>query len=223
MPGVNTPEGVVVPAAGDTYDYLGEQRRMANSQRTIVPVADRAAADVVASAMETDGRPVSDTNPLVVYNIANRTVEVKDAGGWRGAPSGVILNKTANQGANGVSDAYSDIIWEQEVWKTSDMTHAANAAEVTITRGGTYIAMAKVGVNIAGLRTSILFAVNGADVTPTLVNARSASGDYDKALTTYMFKFNAGDIIKVRARVNSTSPVYDAATCFFSLSRQVSA
>lgn len=82
MPGVNTPEGVVVPAAGDTFDYLGEMRRKANSQRTVIPVADRAAAEVIASAMATDNRPVSDTNPLVVYRTDIGQLEVKSATGW---------------------------------------------------------------------------------------------------------------------------------------------
>ncbi|ALY10237.1 hypothetical protein SALGADO_71 [Arthrobacter phage Salgado] len=85
MAGVLSPEGVILPAGADTYDYLGEQRRMAASQRTIVPVADRTAAESVSAAMAADGRPVSDTNPLIVYNIATQSVEVKDAGGWNGS------------------------------------------------------------------------------------------------------------------------------------------
>ncbi|ATW59945.1 hypothetical protein SEA_WALTZ_68 [Arthrobacter phage Waltz] len=85
MAGITSPEGVILPAGVDMFDYLGEQRRMAASQRTIVPVADRTAADSVAAAMAADGRTVSDTNPLIVYNIASQSVEVKDGGGWNGA------------------------------------------------------------------------------------------------------------------------------------------
>lgn len=89
MPGVSTAEGVVVPAAGDTFDYLGEMRRKANSQRTVVPVADRAAAEVVAAAMATDNRPVSDTNPLVVFRLDTQRVEIKNSAGWGGPPQGI--------------------------------------------------------------------------------------------------------------------------------------
>lgn len=74
MAGVTTPEGIVIPAGGDTFDYLGEQRRMAASQRTIVPVANPAAAAVIISAMAADGRTVSATNPLVTWDDSLKTV-----------------------------------------------------------------------------------------------------------------------------------------------------
>lgn len=74
MAGVTTPEGIIIPAGGDTYDYLGEQRKMAASQRTIVPVANPAAAATIIAAMAADSRPVSATNPLVTWDDSLKTV-----------------------------------------------------------------------------------------------------------------------------------------------------
>lgn len=92
MAGVTTPEGIVIPAAGDQFDYLGEQRRMAASTRSIVPVPDRATADSVVAAMNTDGRPVSDTNPVYVHNLANKGLEFKNGEGvWRPAGPALIM------------------------------------------------------------------------------------------------------------------------------------
>lgn len=77
-----TPEKVTIPAAGDTYAYLQEQRTMAATQRTIVQVDDRTEADQIATARATDNRPVTDEDPLVVWNTADKRIEVKTAAGW---------------------------------------------------------------------------------------------------------------------------------------------
>lgn len=80
MAGFITAEGLIVAAGGDTYDYVNDQRRLAGSIRSIVPVATQAAGDTVAAAMATDGRPVSDTNPLVTWQTDNNTLVVRGAG-----------------------------------------------------------------------------------------------------------------------------------------------
>lgn len=81
-----TPEKVTVPGGGDYYDYVEEQREMVASQRTVVPVADIAEADAIAAAMAAEGRAVSDTNPLVVFNIALGEMNVKTSAGWANTP-----------------------------------------------------------------------------------------------------------------------------------------
>lgn len=100
MAGSTTPEGIVIPAGGDTFDYLGEQRRMAASQRTLVPVPDRAGGDAVASAMNTDGRPVSAANPLLAFNQATRNIEWKDGAGWSFASMFALFASTAFVGSS---------------------------------------------------------------------------------------------------------------------------
>lgn len=82
MAGFITAEGLVVAAGADTYDYVNDQRRLAGSIRSLVPAATEAGGDTIAAAMNTDGRPVSATNPLFIYNQATRNLEWKDASGW---------------------------------------------------------------------------------------------------------------------------------------------
>jgi hypothetical protein len=84
MAGFITAEGLVIPIGSDAYDYVNDQRRLSSSIRSVVPVTNRAAGDTVAAAMNTDGRPVSDTNPLVVWNGASKTIEAKGTSGWVG-------------------------------------------------------------------------------------------------------------------------------------------
>lgn len=79
-----TAEKIVIPGGGDFYDYAEEQRKMSASQRTIVPVANLAEADNIATVMAADGRAVTDTNPLVVFNTATKSIGVKNSGGWVG-------------------------------------------------------------------------------------------------------------------------------------------
>jgi hypothetical protein len=100
MAGVTTPEGIVIPAGGDTYDYTGEQRRMAASQRTVVTVADRTAADLIATNMASDGRPVTDANPLHVFRLDLQRYEAKIAAGWVWGPAGIVsyTEMTSNSG-----------------------------------------------------------------------------------------------------------------------------
>lgn len=78
-----SPEKKQLPAMGDNYKYVDEQRAFAASIRDIVPVVDRAEADTIASQMTADGRGVTDSNPLIVFNNATKNVEIRDAAGWR--------------------------------------------------------------------------------------------------------------------------------------------
>jgi hypothetical protein len=89
MAGLVTAEKHVIANPADNYGYTAEQRALAASIRSVVVVADRAEADVVAAAMATDGRPVTDANPLYVHRLDNGRIEVKTAGGWGGAPAGI--------------------------------------------------------------------------------------------------------------------------------------
>lgn len=99
MAGFITAEGLVVAAGGDAYDYVNDQRRLAGSIRSVVPAADHTAGDTIASAMNTDGRPVSATNPLVIFNQATRTVDVKDNVGWVPSPPFAVCAGFASIGA----------------------------------------------------------------------------------------------------------------------------
>lgn len=90
MAGLVTAEKLVIANPADTYGYAAEQRALAASIRSVVQVANRAEADTIATAMATDGRAVSDTNPLYVYRLDYQRLEVKTAAGWGGPAQGVI-------------------------------------------------------------------------------------------------------------------------------------
>lgn len=79
----NTPEKKKLPATGDNYNYVDEMRALAVSIRDIVSVANRAEADNIVTAMQVDGRPVSDANPLYVFNNQTKNIEIRDSSGWR--------------------------------------------------------------------------------------------------------------------------------------------
>lgn len=85
MSGFITAEGLVIPIGSDVYDYVNDQRRLSSSIRSVVSVTDRSAGDTVAAAMATDGRPVSDTNPLVIWNQTRKALETKGTSGWNQA------------------------------------------------------------------------------------------------------------------------------------------
>lgn len=82
MAGLVTAEKQVIANPADTYGYTAEQRSLAASIRSVVPVASRTEAETVATNMAADGRAVSDTNPLVVYRTDIDQLEVKSASGW---------------------------------------------------------------------------------------------------------------------------------------------
>lgn len=99
-----SPEKKVLPAAGDTYDYTNEQKKFAASIRDIVSVANRAEADTIASQMGTELRPVSDANPLYVFNNETKNVEIKDGSGWR------PMISTAPMGHMGLTSGFQNIV-----------------------------------------------------------------------------------------------------------------
>lgn len=83
---VTSPEKITLPGGGDFYEYVEEQRKMAASQRTVVPVVNIAEADAIATAMASDGRPVTDANPLVVFDLEYSEINVKRSAGWANTP-----------------------------------------------------------------------------------------------------------------------------------------
>jgi hypothetical protein len=83
MTGFITAEGLGIPAGGDTYDYVNDQRRLAASVRSTVTVADRTGANAVASAMTADGRPPTVNNPLYVLRQDTMKLEFYDGTTWR--------------------------------------------------------------------------------------------------------------------------------------------
>lgn len=137
-----------------------------------------------------------------------------------GAPPSGLFRKN-NQTVSATSNAWSDIVWEIEDHKTADVTHPANSASVTVPTNGIYEVKAKLGANMAGLTTGVIIMVNGVQLTYTIASASSAAGAFDKVATAHDLKLNAGDVVKVQGRVNSTSPVFDGNVCSFSIVRKV--
>lgn len=87
MTGYITPEGASLPAGTDNWDVVSAFRTMANSQRTVVPVPNRAGGVAIAASMTSDGRPPTATNPLHVYRADTDSLETFDGTNWWG-PNG---------------------------------------------------------------------------------------------------------------------------------------
>ncbi|QCO98973.1 hypothetical protein FCN77_16285 [Arthrobacter sp. 24S4-2] len=164
--------------------------------------------------------PAGSAVPNIPVQEQTQAESVEAAFNKVGAPPSVIFRKNM-QAANGTSNAWSDIVWEIEDHKTSDMTHAASSASITVPTNGIYDIKAKLGVNVAALTTGVMIQVNGTDLTHTISSATSGAGAYDKVDTNHDLKLNAGDVVKIRGRVNSTGALFDTATCSMSIVRKV--
>jgi hypothetical protein len=77
------------PINSDAFNLTPDLATMADSLMVVVPVADTAEGDTVATARAAAGWPVSDARPLIVWDLSTRTIRVKDASGWRG-PGGMV-------------------------------------------------------------------------------------------------------------------------------------
>lgn len=78
-----SPEKKILPAEGDNYDLVKDMTTFANSVRDIVSVVNQTEANAIVAAMAVDGRPVTDANPLYVFNNATKNIEIRDSSGWR--------------------------------------------------------------------------------------------------------------------------------------------
>lgn len=99
----STPEKKTIPLPGDNYNYTDEMKALAASIRDMVPVANRTEAESISTAMAADGRPITDANPLFVYNNETKNVEIKDSSGWR------LMIATPPMGHVGCTDGFQTI------------------------------------------------------------------------------------------------------------------
>jgi hypothetical protein len=162
MAGVTTPEGIIIPAGGDTYDYLGEQRRMAASQRTIVPVANPAAAATIITNMAADGRPVSATNPLITWDDSLKTVITYTGTTY---PFGKLDFATYRNTTNAfVSGNFTTAVYDTVVEDSNGLTNAADKSKITIKKAGRYMITAGHGFPSGAGRVAMKCKINGVDV-----------------------------------------------------------
>lgn len=72
------------PINSDAFNLTPDLATLADTLGVVVPVADRAEGDTVATARAAAGWPVSDSRPLYVWCNDTKTLDVKDSSGWRG-------------------------------------------------------------------------------------------------------------------------------------------
>lgn len=72
------------PINSDTFNLTGDLATMADSLEVIVPVANQAAGDTVATNRAAAGFPVTDARPLFCWDQSTNTVIVKGTSGWKG-------------------------------------------------------------------------------------------------------------------------------------------
>jgi hypothetical protein len=164
--------------------------------------------------------PAGTAVPNIPVQEQTQAESVESALNKVGAPPSGIFRKNM-QAASGTNNAWSDMAWEIEDHKTADLTHGVNSSFVVIPTNGIYDIKAKLGVNAAALTTGVMIQVNGVDLTHTISSATSGAGAFDKVDTNHDLKLTAGDTVKIRGRVNSTTAFFDTATCSFSITRKV--
>jgi hypothetical protein len=71
------------PINSDAFNLIPDLATFADSLEVLVPVADDAEGDTVATARAAAGWPVTNARPLFVYNTTTKTIRVKDGSGWR--------------------------------------------------------------------------------------------------------------------------------------------
>lgn len=101
---------VQTPTNSDAFNLTADLATMAESIPGIVTVANDAAGDTVATNRAASGFAISDSRPLFVYNLATKTIRVKDSAGWRdmNGPLGMVfINKVST--ASGAVGALSVI------------------------------------------------------------------------------------------------------------------
>lgn len=76
------------PINSDAFNLIPDLATMSDSLMVVVPVADTAEGDTVATARAAAGWAVSDARPLVVWDLSTKAIRVKDGTGWRG-PGGM--------------------------------------------------------------------------------------------------------------------------------------
>lgn len=144
MTGYISPEGISLPAGGDFWDVVNAMRTAANSTRSVVSVADQTTGDAVATAMAADGRPVSDSNPLVAFRQDIAAICVKNSSGWNVPLLGPFT--TANPSSNYTGSGYW---WAQPVGRNYLITASCvvlNSSGATTNIPGGAVAYTTLGV-----------------------------------------------------------------------------
>lgn len=190
------PEGLIIPAGSDQYNLTTDLRTMGGSIRSVVPVADTGAGDTVATAMGTDGRAVTDTNPLIVFNAATRQLEVKSAVGWTGNVSASV---SAGATQSIPTSAWTIVTYTSIDYETHDsMTTISDTTDqIVVPFAGIYLIT--YGAGIGGLVNDgqgIRASINGVALAgSTVLGNSSANGGSLAAAAT--IKAAANDIIRM--------------------------
>lgn len=163
MAGLVTAEKLVIANPADTYGYTAEQRALAASARTVVPVANPAEAATIITAMAADGRTVSATNPLVTFDDSLKTVVV-----YTGAANsfGRLDYATYRNTTNSfVSGNFTTAVYDTVVEDTNAMTNVGDKTRITIKKAGRYMIAAGHGFPSGAGRVAMKCKINGVDVT----------------------------------------------------------
>lgn len=133
-----SPEGLVIPAGTDQYNLTTDLRSMGASIRSVVPTATQAAGDNIATAMATDGRAVSDTNPLVTYQADLRSLNIKGTSGWTSTPryGAPVPPASFNNGWSNFGSGYRTM----EFHRVGNLVHVSGMIKGGTLTSGTQVA-----------------------------------------------------------------------------------
>lgn len=162
MAGIVTAEKLVIANPADNYGYTAEQRTLAASARTIVPVSSPTEAASIIAAMAADGRTVSATNPLVTWDDSLKTIITYTGASYPfGKLDYAALRNTNNTFATGNFTVCTFSTLHED---SNGLTAAVPTDRITIKKAGRYLITGGGGFNTGGNRIAVKLQVNGVDV-----------------------------------------------------------
>lgn len=221
-----SPDGIPRPVGGDGFKLLafmsslGDAIQSALDRRGPVMVANEAGRDAFfPNPVQGQLCNRTDTNwSERYYGVFNSTTNPGGAGvaGWypeSGKMPKIRLHKTDTQTLP--TNAFTDIVWNQETYKNA-ITHSnAGGAPITIQVSGRYSFNVRVALNGEQVLT-LQIQRNGVDLPRFATDANGTTANFTKAQMTGTETFMAGDVIRIRARA-ATSVTLESSQCYMDL------
>jgi hypothetical protein len=202
------------PVNSDTLNWTGDLATLADSLEVIVPAANTAAGDTIATARAAAGFAVSDARPLFIWDQSQDCIMVKDSSGWRGAGARQ-RHMEFYENSFAVSGGY--VSWdagalEVDAAKTINggfATQSGTSGTITIQETGWYSVLCNASPQASAGNAAVFLRKNG-----VVISAASTSGfpQWEACPVIPRLQFTSGDnllvVVIAQTAQNWTTRVY---------------
>lgn len=223
------PDGIPRPVGGDGFKLtaflssMGDAIQTALSKRGPVLVNNAAERDAIFPGTPPQGALVTraDVNWTErYYGAYNATSNPGGAAiaGWYPDFGKVPKMRLAKTDAQTINTGFADINWNNDTYKnaiTHDPSTGAASAPVTIQVSGRYSFTIRVGLQSAEMMV-VQLQRNGQDLGRFAVDNKGTTANFTKALMVGTETFQAGDVLRVRARTTA-SIALESSQCYWDL------